>query len=82
MCVYITWHGSSVLEVFILCPIHDIARELPHIYHFSTYTSDVNMKEVVFPQQGAEPVLSETEKPSPGADQILVKSLWMAINPV
>ena len=41
------------------------------------------MKGVVFEEQGAEPkVVENLEKPSPGPDQILVKSLWTAINPV
>lgn len=40
------------------------------------------MKEVVFEKLGAQPTLSETEKPKPGDDQILVKSLWTAMNPV
>jgi NADPH:quinone reductase-like Zn-dependent oxidoreductase len=41
------------------------------------------MKGVVFEKQGAEPkVVDNLEKPKPGPDQILVKSLWAAINPV
>ncbi|KAJ9612425.1 hypothetical protein H2200_004022 [Cladophialophora chaetospira] len=41
------------------------------------------MKGVVFANQGAEPkVVDDLEKPSPGADQLLVKSIWTAINPV
>ena len=41
------------------------------------------MKGVVFEEQGSEPMVVENlEKPSPSPDQILVKSLWTAINPV
>lgn len=40
------------------------------------------MKEIIFEKQGAQPKLSTTERPRPGDDQILVKSLWAAMNPV
>lgn len=41
------------------------------------------MKGVVFEKAGAEPqVVDSLEKPQPSADQVLVKSLFMAINPV
>ena len=41
------------------------------------------MKGVIFEKQGADPkVVDDLEKPKPGPDQILVKSLWTAINPV
>ncbi|EXJ80179.1 hypothetical protein A1O1_08321 [Capronia coronata CBS 617.96] len=41
------------------------------------------MKGVVFPAVGAEPrVVDDLEKPTPDADQVLVKSVWTAINPV
>ena len=41
------------------------------------------MKGVIFESQGAKPkVVDSLEKPSPGPDQLLVKSIWTAINPV
>ncbi|OAP56807.1 hypothetical protein AYL99_08919 [Fonsecaea erecta] len=41
------------------------------------------MKGVVFANAGAEPkIVDDLEKPSPGPDQLLVKSIWVAINPV
>ncbi|ETI23023.1 hypothetical protein G647_04819 [Cladophialophora carrionii CBS 160.54] len=41
------------------------------------------MKGVIFEKQGAEPkVVDDLEKPSPGPDQLLVKSIWTAMNPV
>ncbi|EHY57342.1 hypothetical protein HRR83_002828 [Exophiala dermatitidis] len=41
------------------------------------------MKGVVFPAVGAEPrVVDDLERPTPGTDQVLVKSIWTAINPV
>ena len=40
------------------------------------------MKEVIFEKIGSQPTLGETEKPVPADDQILVKSLWTAMNPV
>ncbi|KIW26840.1 hypothetical protein, variant [Cladophialophora immunda] len=41
------------------------------------------MKGVVFASAGAEPkVVDDLQKPSPGPDQLLVKSIWVAINPV
>jgi NADPH:quinone reductase-like Zn-dependent oxidoreductase len=41
------------------------------------------MKGTVFEKQGAAPVVvGSLEKPRPGPDQVLVKSLWAAINPV
>ncbi|KIX10628.1 uncharacterized protein Z518_01712 [Rhinocladiella mackenziei CBS 650.93] len=41
------------------------------------------MKGVIFANVGAEPkVVDDLEKPSPGPDQLLVKSVWTAINPV
>jgi hypothetical protein len=43
----------------------------------------IRMKGVVFEKQGDQPkVVDYLEKPKPGPDQILVKSLWTAINPV
>ena len=43
----------------------------------------INMKGVIFEQAGAEPkVTNRLEKPSPSTDQILVKSIYTAINPV
>lgn len=41
------------------------------------------MKGVVFTNPGAEAkVVDDLQKPSPGPGQLLVKSVWMAINPV
>ncbi|KAH0846807.1 hypothetical protein AYO21_07366 [Fonsecaea monophora] len=41
------------------------------------------MKGVIFESAGAQPKVVETlEKPSPGPNQLLVKSIWVAINPV
>jgi NADPH:quinone reductase-like Zn-dependent oxidoreductase len=41
------------------------------------------MKGVVFESAGGEPkVVDNLEKPTPSSDQILVKSVYMAINPV
>ncbi|KAL2428904.1 hypothetical protein ABEF95_004596 [Exophiala dermatitidis] len=41
------------------------------------------MKGVVFPAVGAEPrVVDDLERPTPSSDQVLVKSIWTAINPV
>lgn len=41
------------------------------------------MKGVVFTNQGAEPKVVDTlEKPTPEPDQILVRSVYVAINPV
>ena len=41
------------------------------------------MKGVIFEKAGAQPkIVDDLEKPSPNSDQILVKSLWTAINPV
>jgi NADPH:quinone reductase-like Zn-dependent oxidoreductase len=41
------------------------------------------MKGVIFEQVGAEPKVVDTlPKPKPSADQILVKSIYTAINPV
>ncbi|KAF7506630.1 hypothetical protein GJ744_011562 [Endocarpon pusillum] len=42
-----------------------------------------NMKGVIFEKAGAEPqVVDSLDKPKPSPDQILVKSIYMAINPV
>lgn len=41
------------------------------------------MKGVIFEKVGAEPqVVDSLDKPKPSPDQILVKSVYMAINPV
>ncbi|KIW96823.1 uncharacterized protein Z519_02214 [Cladophialophora bantiana CBS 173.52] len=41
------------------------------------------MKGVVFANVGAEPkIVDDLQRPSPGPDQLLVKSIWMAVNPV
>lgn len=41
------------------------------------------MKGVVFEKVGAEPkIVDDLELPIPGPGQILVKPIWMAINPV
>lgn len=41
------------------------------------------MKGVVFKKQGSGPeVIDSLEKAKPEPDQVLVKSLWTAINPV
>jgi len=41
------------------------------------------MKGVIFANQGAEPKVVDTlERPIPGPDQLLVKSIFVAINPV
>jgi NADPH:quinone reductase-like Zn-dependent oxidoreductase len=41
------------------------------------------MKGVIFERAAAEPqVVDNLEKPKPSSDQILVKSLYTAINPV
>ncbi|KIX93685.1 uncharacterized protein Z520_10591 [Fonsecaea multimorphosa CBS 102226] len=41
------------------------------------------MKGVIFAKVGAEPkIVEDLQKPSPGPDQLLVKSIWVAINPV
>ena len=41
------------------------------------------MKAVAFAAAGAAPqVVDDIEKPTPSDDQVLVKSLWTAINPV
>ncbi len=41
------------------------------------------MKGVVFEKAGAEPqVVDSLDKPQPSPDQILVKSVYVAINPV
>ena len=41
------------------------------------------MKGVAFAAVGAEPkVVDDLEVPTPGPGQVLVKSLWTAINPV
>ncbi len=41
------------------------------------------MKGVIFANAGAEAkVVDDLEKPSPGPDQLLVKSVWVALNPV
>lgn len=41
------------------------------------------MKGVVFEKAGAEPqIVDNLEKPKPSPNQILVKSIYMAINPV
>lgn len=41
------------------------------------------MKGVIVEKVGAEPqVVDSLEKPEPSSDQILVKSIYMAINPV
>lgn len=41
------------------------------------------MKGVVIEKAGAEPEVTDSlEKPKPSSDQILVKSIYMAINPV
>jgi NADPH:quinone reductase-like Zn-dependent oxidoreductase len=41
------------------------------------------MKGVIFEKAGAAPEVTDSlEKPKPGADQVLVKSLYTAINPV
>ena len=41
------------------------------------------MKGVVFEKQGSgAEVVDSLERPKPESDQILVKSLWTAINPV
>jgi NADPH:quinone reductase-like Zn-dependent oxidoreductase len=41
------------------------------------------MKGVIFEKAGAEPQVTDSlEKPKPDGDQILVKSIYTAINPV
>jgi NADPH:quinone reductase-like Zn-dependent oxidoreductase len=40
------------------------------------------MKGVVFEAQGAEPKIVESEMPKPTSNQILVKSLYAAMNPM
>ena len=40
------------------------------------------MKAVVFESQGAEPKVGDIDVPKPGPDQILVKSIYTAMNPV
>jgi NADPH:quinone reductase-like Zn-dependent oxidoreductase len=40
------------------------------------------MKGVIFEKQGAEPTIAEAETPTPADDQILVKSLYTAMNPM
>lgn len=41
------------------------------------------MKGVLFAKAGAEPeIVDNLEKPTPADDQVLVRSLWTAINPV
>lgn len=41
------------------------------------------MKGVIFEKAGAEPqVVDSLDKPQPSPDQILVKSVYLAINPV
>jgi hypothetical protein len=55
-----------------------IPLELP-----SSNCHTVRMKGVIFEKPGDTPkVVDYLEKPKPGPDQILVKSLWTAINPV
>jgi hypothetical protein len=51
-------------------------------FHFRLESSRT-MKGVIFESQGADPkVVDDLEKPSPGPDQLLVKPIWSAINPV
>ena len=64
-----------------------IAESFPLPRFFAVLTSTapfvvVNMKEVIFEQLGSQPIIGEVERPSPQDDQILVKSLWTAMNPV
>ncbi len=41
------------------------------------------MKGVIFEQAGAQPKVTDSlDKPQPSSDQILVKSIYTAINPV
>lgn len=41
------------------------------------------MKGVIVEKVGAEPkVVDSLDRPKPGSDQVLVKSLWTAMNPV
>jgi hypothetical protein len=67
----------AVLERLDQVPIH-----FP--YSFSTSSRLLfTMKGVIFESVGAQPkVVDNLEKPKPSPDQILVKSLCVAINPV
>jgi len=50
---------------------------------FTCALTFLTMKGAVFPSQGVGPtVVDDLEKPSPGPDQVLVKSLWTAMNPM
>lgn len=40
------------------------------------------MKGIVFESQGAQPKVGDIDVPKPGPDQILVKSIYAALNPV
>jgi hypothetical protein len=56
---------------------------LVFLYLVNISLEQITMKGVIFENQGAEPkVADDLEKPSPGPDQLLVKSIWTAINPV
>lgn len=47
------------------------------------FSPSVLMKGIVFENVGAEPKLvHDLQVPSPGPGQVLVKPIWMAINPV
>ena len=42
-----------------------------------------NMKGVICEKQGGQlKLVDDVEKPKPGPDQLLVKSLWLAMQPV
>ncbi|WPH02261.1 Hypothetical protein R9X50_00511700 [Acrodontium crateriforme] len=51
-------------------------------HYFADYLFKSKMREVIFDQAGAEPRIGETQVPVPNDDQILVKSLWAAMNPI
>lgn len=40
------------------------------------------MQAVTFSSAGAEPQVTEVPVPDPGSGQVLVKTLWAAINPI
>ena len=40
------------------------------------------MQAVTFSSAGAEPLVTEVPLPNPGTGQVLVKTLWAAINPI
>lgn len=67
------WVGLSSKENVIVVAI--VSRQ--------SYRLKKAMKGIIFPSQGAEPkVVEDLKKPSPGPDQILVKSVYVAVNPV